>query len=336
MVEFALVAPLIALFLVIAIDFGRAFFSYVQITNGAREAATLGGGSLNGPTDLDAMRDQVLQEANVQDHAGEDSTIVVTAECNTPAGTTIACEDSTEGSATGNTVTVTVTRDFNLLTPLASSILGDDFKTTVTATAPVLGFAAADGGGGGGGPCPAPTASFSVTVLSGNTVEVDPAASTPQDVGGICNLAGFFWYWGDPADSDEAGDATAAQFTYVNDGTYTITLEVTNPAGMSTTTGQVTVPEGAPVVCDPPDAQFTFTTTGSGSKRWFTYIDQSTVDDEDECPITAWLWTFHDKGNEQSNAQFPAAFQYSSGGSKSVTLQVTNAGGSDSLTKSTP
>lgn len=338
MVEFAIVAPLIALFLVIAIDFGRAFFSYVQITNGAREAAALGGGSLNGPTDLGAMRNRVLQEANVQDHGGEDSTIRITAECHNTAGATIACADSTKGSGAGNTVTVTVTRDFSLLTPLAGAILGDNFQMRVKATAPVLGFAAADsGGGGGGGTCPAPTAAFSVTVRSGRTVEVDPSASTPQVIGGICNLAGFFWYWGDPANSDTVGQASAAQFTYPNDGTYTIRLEVTNSAGMASTTRQVTVPAGAPVVCVPPDARFTFTTTGHGSHRSFTYIDQSTVIDEANCPITAWLWTFHDKsGDQQSNAQFPAPFQYDSSGSKSVTLRVTNAGGSNSLTKSTP
>ena len=39
MVEFALVVPLFMLLLLLAVDFGRLFFSYVQINNAAREAA---------------------------------------------------------------------------------------------------------------------------------------------------------------------------------------------------------------------------------------------------------------------------------------------------------
>jgi Flp pilus assembly protein TadG len=333
MVEFALIVPLLALFIVIAVDFGRAFFSYVQIANGAREAAALGAGNPSGPIDNAAMRDRVLLEAGVHDQGGENSTIVVTAECHDSAGLVMDCGDSVAGPGAGNTVTVTVTRDFSLITPLASAILGGDFKMQSNATAPVLGYATG-GSGGGAETCSSPTASFEVTVLSGLQVEVDPTASTPLEVGGTCNLSGFFWTWGDG--DDDPGNATAAQHTFANAGTYTIQLDVTNQEGTATTTRQVTVPSATPVDCDPPTAMFTFTTTGSGANRWFTYIDQSTVTDDEDCPITAWLWTFHAKGGVQSNAQFPAAFQYSSGGSKSVTLEVTNAGGTHSLTKSTP
>jgi PKD repeat protein len=333
MVEFALVAPLLALFIVIAVDFGRAFFSYVQITNGAREAAALGASNPSGPTDLTAMRDRVLLEAGEQDQAGENSTIQVTAECHNTAGSVMTCADSVAGPGAGNTVTVTVTRDFSPITPLASAIIGSGFTMSTSATAPVLGYATG-GSGGGGESCPLPVASFEVTVLTGLQIQADPSASTPLDVGGTCNLSGFFWTWGDG--EDDPGEATAATHTYANAGTRTITLQVTNQKGSATTTRQVTVPSEEPVDCDPPTARFTFTTTGNGSNRWFTYIDQSTVTDEEDCPITAWLWTFHAKGGVQSNAQFPAPFQYSSGGNKSVTLEVTNAGGSHSLTKSTP
>ena len=39
MVEFALVLPLLALLLVVAIDFGRVFFGWVSLTNAARVGA---------------------------------------------------------------------------------------------------------------------------------------------------------------------------------------------------------------------------------------------------------------------------------------------------------
>lgn len=325
LVETAIVAPLIALFLVIAIDFGRAFFSYVQITNGAREALVLASGDLNGPTDTAAMRDRVLLEANEQDHAGEDSTIQVTVECHDSAGTQIDCADATEGPGAGNTVTITVTRDFTLITPLASSILGDDFQMSTTATSPVLGFVSA-GGPGGGGSCSTPVASFEVVVIVDLTVEGNPAASTPQAPGDPCNISGYNWTWGDGSDP-EPGQATAAPHTYDNSGTYTITLEVTSPGGSATTTRQVTVPEGAPVVCDPPNASFTVSEGGQGGKT-HTYTDTSTVADEDNCPITAWLWTFAD--GTSSNAPNPTK-TYGNSASHITILQVTNLGGSDTF-----
>lgn len=325
LVEFAIVAPLVALFMVIAIDFGRAFFSYIQITNGAREALVLASGDISGPTNLTAMRARVLTEANEQDHAGEDSTIQVTVECHNPAGTVINCADATEGPGAGNTVTITVSRDFSLITPLAGAILGNDFQMRTTATAPVLGFVSAGGPGGGGG-CSNPVASFEVIVLTGRTVEVNPAASSPQAPGNPCNISGYNWTWGD-GNPPEPGAATAAQHTYSANGTYTIRLEVTNQAGTSFTTQLVTVPEGSPVSCDPPDARFTVSEGGQGGKT-HTYTDTSTVADVANCPITAWLWTFPD--GTSSNAPNPTK-TYGNNSSHTVTLQVTNSGGTDTF-----
>ncbi|HET9416320.1 MAG TPA: PKD domain-containing protein [Candidatus Limnocylindria bacterium] len=326
MVEFAIVAPLLALFIVIAVDFGRAYFSHIQIMNGAREAAALGGGQLSGPTDTAMMRDRVLLEANVQDHAAENDSITIDVVCETPAGATIDCGDAAEGSGVGNTVTVTVTRDFSLITPLADAILGGNFKMRASATAPVLGLVASGGGGGGGGGCSLPTASFSVTVLSGLLVETDPSASTPQSPGDPCNISGYHWTW-QAGGTEELGQATARQHTYPNPGTYTITLRVTNQAGQATTTRQVTVPTGGPVVCDPPDARYAVSENG----KTHTYTDTSTVANSTDCPITAWLWSFPD--GTQSNAPNPTK-TYQNNASHSVTLQVTNAGGSDTFTGS--
>jgi PKD repeat protein len=322
MVEFAIVAPLLALFIVIAVDFGRAYFSYIQIMNGAREAAALGGAQLSGPTDVAMMRDRVLLEANVQDHAGENASITVDVECQNPGGNAIDCGDAAEGSGVGNTVTVVVTRDFSFMTPLAGAILGDSFKIRTSATAPVLGLVASGGSSGGGG-CSLPTASFSVTVLSGLLVETDPSASTPQNPGDPCNLSGYYWTW-QSGGTEEVGQATSKQHTYANPGTYTITLRVTNQAGEASATQQVTVPTGAPVVCEAPDARFVVSENG----KTHTYTDTSTVANAADCPITAWLWSFPD--GTQSNAPNPTK-TYQNNANHTTTLQVTNAGGSDSF-----
>lgn len=333
LVELAIVLPILALFLVIAIDFGRVFFTYVQISNAAREAAALGAADPNGPIDNDAMRDRALEEANTQD-AGGAGNLTLVAQCRDAGGAAIPCAGSTAGSGAGNTVTVTVKQEFGFITPLVNGMF-DDYEMEASATAAILGYASGQGVAGPGAPnCTPPVASFTIISSGGLDIEVDPSASTPQSVGDPCNISGYFWYWGDG--TDEPGNATAASYTYANPGTYTVTLEVTNQAGTGTATAQAVVPESGTPSCDPPVADFTTSTSGNGANRLFTYQDTSTVSDEDNCPITAWLWTFHDNGPTTSNAQFPAPFQYQSAGNKRVTLEVTNAGGSDSVTRGTP
>ena len=325
MVEFALLVPLFALFLVIAVDFGRVFFSYIQITNAAREAAFYGATSLNGPIDDAGMLAKAEGETNAQGQGGEGA-LELDAECRNQGGTTIDCADAAGGVGAGNSITVEVSEEFGFMTPLVESVLGADFTMRASSTATVLGLAASTGGSGPPTSCGMPVPSFTVIVTSGLNVEVDPTASTPQASGNPCNISGYFWYWGNG--EDQPGTATATTYTYPAAGTYTITLEVTNQAGLSTTTRTVTVPETAPPTCDTPNAAFTFTRSGSGNKT-HTYTDTSTIADEAACPITSWLWTF---GNgTQSNAPFPTAVTYGNNSSHTTTLTVTNSGGSDTF-----
>ena len=68
MVEFALVIPLFMLLLLMAVDFGRLFFSYVQINNAAREAAAY---AATAPTDNTAILAKARLETNSQAQRGE-------------------------------------------------------------------------------------------------------------------------------------------------------------------------------------------------------------------------------------------------------------------------
>jgi PKD repeat protein len=186
-------------------------------------------------------------------------------------------------------------------------------------------------------------------------VFANPAASTPNS--GVCNISGYNWDWGDTETS--VGTATGDSHTYANPGTYTVVLEVTNQAGASERSDTVTVPLPAPtptpttaptptsaptpttaptptptpVVCTVPVANFTWVQSGQGNKT-YTYRDASTVADPLNCPITDWLWTFTDQDGLQSNAQNPAPVTYQNGGKHPVTLRVTNAAGSTTITKS--
>jgi PKD repeat protein len=197
----------------------------------------------------------------------------------------------------------------------------------------VLGYAAA----GGGAPpptCSAPVATFNVIADSTLTVFADPTGSTPNS--GVCSISGYNWTWGDG--SNEAGSATGNSHPYANAGTYTIQLEATNQAGSGFFTRTVTVPvPSGPPPCAKPTANFSWTQGGQGNKT-YTYTDRSSVADPINCPITDWLWTFSDINppatGQQSNAQNPAPVTYGNGSSHSVTLRVTDAGGSTTVTRS--
>lgn len=327
LVEFALIVPVMLLLLVIAIDFGRLFFSYIQISNAAREGAAYGS---HAPTNLVTITSRALQETNAQAQRGE-SAITVTAKCNDSVGTALAsCSLATGGAAgAGNSITVNVNEPFTFMTPMVTAFFSN-LQLNASATSVVTDYASSSGGTPPG-PCSLPTASFVVTVTSGLTVFADPSASSPAS--GVCNISGYNWKWDPDPLNDTAGFATGDTHTYAAGGTYTITLEVTNQAGAATTTRTVTVPVGPPPpVCAKPVANFTWTSGGSGGKTR-TYADASTVADSVNCPITDWLWTFTDQSGLQSNAQNPAPVTYGNNSAHPVTLKVTNAGGSTTVTK---
>lgn len=331
LVEFALILPLLVLFVLIAIDFGRIYFSYVQISNAAREAANYG--SLN-PTDWDGTQNNGIytaaaRETNVQSQNGEQvgGFTIPQPVCKNPAGTVIACSGSTSGGGSGNTITVTVVEQFSFLTPLVNNFFSNNFKMSTSATSTVLGYVASAGATPPPS-CSAPLAAFTVNVTSGTTVFADPSASTPTNP--PCAISGYNWTWGDG--NDDVGTATGDSYAYANAGTYTITLEVTNQGGSSTVSHQVTVPAGPPPpTCAKPHANFSW--TSSGKSR--TYQDTSTVADPVNCPITDWLWTFTDLGGTHSNSPNPPTQTYGNNSAHPVTLQVTNAGGTDSITQNT-
>ena len=315
MVEFAIVLPIFVLFLVMAIDFGRIYFSYIQINNAAREGAAFAAGQ---PTDSAGILARAQREANVQSQNGQ-TPFALTTTCKNSGGATIPCSTATGGAGPGNMVTVAVSERFTFLTPFVNNFFSNNLTMRSSATATVLGYAAS-GGGTNPGACGAPVPSFTVVVVSGLTVHVDPTASTPKVA--PCAISGYNWTWGDTLDG--VGTAYGDDHTYLSPGTYTITLETTNQAGPATTTRQITVPAGPPPsTCVKPTAQFMFTRSGSGNKT-YTYLDQSTVADPINCPITGWDWSFDD--NTSSNAQNPTHV-YQAGGNHSATLIVTNAGG---------
>jgi len=125
--EFALVLPFMVLVLLIAVDFGRLFFSYIQVTNAAREAANNAAsnavdyhdGNLTSSTYYAGVVNAASQEMNAQGQQGATASPAVSSPaCFTPSAQAISCDQAPGGIGIGNQVSVTVTQPFTFFTPL--------------------------------------------------------------------------------------------------------------------------------------------------------------------------------------------------------------------------
>ncbi len=150
-----------------------------------------------------------------------------------------------------------------------------------------------------------PTASFSCQPSAPSTADLVTFTSTSSDVDGdIVN-----WTW-------QMGDGTTlygeqVSHSYADDGSYTVTLTVTDDDGATATVSKtVTVSNVGP------SADFGFTPSSPTTEDTVMFTDQSTDSDGS---VVAWSWDFGD-GNS-STAQNPS-HSYASHGSYTVTLAV--------------
>ena len=158
-VEFALIIPVFILLLLMAVDFGRFFFTYIQLNNSAREAVAYA--AFNPTTDNASLATIARREANVQGQRGEGA-ITATSSCVDDAGIAVACVDATGGAGAGNRITVRLNGTFTFLTPLIGMFWSGGLPVSTSATAAVVDYAS---GGGGAPPRPVrpqpPTPTFS-------------------------------------------------------------------------------------------------------------------------------------------------------------------------------
>jgi len=124
LVEFALILPVLVLILMGVFDFGRAFFAYNAISNGAREGARYGvihptarDGDGFPPYDPDTIEGQAVAQTIILDMDEIDVQVV---------------PDSPFDR--GEPITVTVTYDFYAITPLIGQIIGNPLTLRSSAT----------------------------------------------------------------------------------------------------------------------------------------------------------------------------------------------------------
>jgi Flp pilus assembly protein TadG len=171
------------LLLLLAVDFGRLFMTYVAVNNAAREAAFYAAQhAMDTPWDNGAYDAGVaaaaLREVNVQSQGGEGSLSVTTPVCHVagaPASTMACNVAATSTSTTGNHVTVSVTQPFSLVTPIVGDLFGGAVDLSASATAPVLNPASVTVLPGEETPTPSPTASPTASP----TPTPSPTATTP-------------------------------------------------------------------------------------------------------------------------------------------------------------
>ena len=113
LVEFALILPVLMLILMGVFDFGRAFFAYNAISNGAREGARYG---VIHPDALD-LDGPPYEENTIHGKAAAQTFILDIDELNITV-------ETPQGTERGNPLTVTMQYHFYALTPLISVIWG--------------------------------------------------------------------------------------------------------------------------------------------------------------------------------------------------------------------
>jgi hypothetical protein len=253
LVEFALILPVLMVLFATTLDLGRLAMSQLSVSNAAREGAfqasttpasfdNTKGCPVDGKSNLVVCR--VLLEAK-----GSGVTIA-------PGDIALTCAPSGCATGLGNRVTVSVVGHFQLLTPMLAGFFGGSqsitFKKSSTSQietlpAPPVGYTA---------PTPTPSASPSAaptptpmpactipsagfTFSTSPTSNQKPVTMTVVDTttSPNCAITSWFWDWNDGSTSMLQNPGS---HTYLAEGTYEITLKVTNAAG-SNTTGSVQV-----------------------------------------------------------------------------------------------
>ncbi|WP_022883451.1 PKD domain-containing protein [Glaciibacter superstes] len=163
-----------------------------------------------------------------------------------------------------------------------------------------------------------PTAAFT-TAITNLDIETDAATSTDSDG----TIASYAWDFGD----DTTATGVSATHSYAAEGTYTVTLTVTDDdGGIGISTQSVTVSAEPPPNL-PPTAAFTATTDFLSAD-----FDATGTTDPDGT-IVGYEWDF---GDTQTSTTGPTVNHgYSSAGTYTVSLTVTDDDGAENTTTQT-
>ena len=349
-VEFALILPIFILLLLMAVDFGRLFFTYIQLNNTAREAVAYA--AFNPTTDNATLTTVARGEANVQAQRGE-GPMTATSSCVDSAGTPLACSLPRAAPAPV-TASPSTSSDVHLLHAVDRQLLGRWPACGASATAAVVDYAA--GGGGAPPTCSTPAADSDV-----HLAEPEPVHQPLPHLGrrrastnsaSPCQNIGYNWDFGGraPPGGDYLREGDHQDYEYVGPGTYTVTLVVSNAAGdsppypttinLGTTTCNGTDGDVHGVAGRDPSRTGTSRTgsaanNGGNNGTQFTFDGSTSAFMSDPACHPTWSWNLGDGTTylpPTANATPPSSYLRHSwvGATVHVTLTVTNDAGTDS------
>jgi Flp pilus assembly protein TadG len=183
LVELALILPVLMLIFLITVDFSRLLFSYIQVTNAAREGAAY---AITQPNDLNGITTRAVQETNSQAQRGENPVTVTVVCTDSATDLTVAC-NSAPSAGLGTTVSVTVNETFEF-----SAFGSLDMGATAT------GFFASPLDGTMPTPTPTPTPAGTPTPTAtptptpvGTPTPTPNATPTPTPTPAMCTVPNF-------------------------------------------------------------------------------------------------------------------------------------------------
>ena len=162
-----------------------------------------------------------------------------------------------------------------------------------------------------------PSADFTATNL--NICERDCIDFTDVSTG--TNIASWDWTF-NGADTPSSSNQNPTSVCWQAAGTYDVTLEVTDDNGTDDVTYQVIVSNCTGV---PPTAAFTSDTSVICAGDCIGFTDQSSG------APTSWNWTFDGGNPASSTEENPSTVCFDSSGTHNITLNVSNANGSDQV-----
>ena len=307
LVEFALLFPILLLFVVVVIDFGRVYLGYVNLQNLARIAANY---AANNPTAAwanDSDSKVVIYNRLVADDArATNCELQPDSGNNNPPRPTFP-----GGTNLGGTAQVDMTCEFGLITPMIEAVFGSN---TISVSASAI-FPIKSGGVAGISVVPGPPG-----VLTADFVGAPVSGTAPLDVAftdlSVNGPVSWTWNFGDGNGSNDQSPT----HTYAATGTYTVSLTVADGGGnVDTETKSAYI-----VVADPSVAEFSATPTTGSAPLPVSFQDLSGG------TPTSWQWTFGDGGT--SSAQNPS-HTYTTPGTYDVTLTIDGPGGTATQTK---
>jgi Flp pilus assembly protein TadG len=148
LVEFAIVLPVIALLLVMALDFGRVYFGWISLNNAAR----VGANYASSHADAWSAGRTAEQDAFTQLVRDNVSGCTLVEPLASPQFIDMNADGDREGSS--DQVNVTLNCSFDLITPLASTVMGSGaINVAAESVFPVRGQYDGPTGAGGNPPC---------------------------------------------------------------------------------------------------------------------------------------------------------------------------------------